>query len=295
MKKFYLPIFLLLFFVFTFFSIQKLHFKDKGFAWQIPLRLSDITRRQFGGPILSVINPEHIIFSYLESAMDSTVPIINASSINVYVRELQNGILSNAINLTNNIYNSCWPIIKTDKKGITHFVWGQSSVTPSFLSYRRPTDIYYSFYNNNGWSVPESIFHKDTTGNSNSYVNGKFRIDYKNRLHLLWWVSDDVTGTSFYHKIEENCKWNETKRLPFRSADYDFVFDKNDRMHIVYFKPEYSGGYDENSVYYRFSDDYGESWSDSVLVHKSGNQRGIKIQILADQKNNIHIIWTKHL
>jgi hypothetical protein len=291
MKKFNVSIFAILLFSLTSFNTPKLTLEDERFEWSVPVCISDSGYTPFSGPIFSVINSNNIIFAYTES------PFLppDYKNINVYVRELRNGILSDTINLTNSIYNSYWPVIKTDRKGITHLIWGISLTTPSAFSLIHPTDVYYSFYNNGVWSAPENIFHKDPIANSNAYSNGKLELDSRNRLHLLWVINDPITGLRFYHKIEENCLWGEIKEIPFRTADYDFIFDKNDRLHLAYFRPEYSGGYDENSVYYRFSDDYGESWSDSVLVHKSGSQRGIKVQILSDQKNNIHIIWTKHL
>jgi hypothetical protein len=63
---------------------------------------------------------------------------------------------------------------------------------------------------------------------------------------------------------------------------------------MVIEKPEYSGGYDENSVYYCYSIDYGYTWSIPVLVSKSGSQAAKMAKILVDQSQNIHVIWAKN-
>lgn len=150
------------------------------------------------------------------------------------------------------------------------------------------------YYKDNIWSDPISLFHQETVNGSNSYSNGRLRLDSKNRLHLLWQAIDN-TGLHIYHKIEENCLWGEIEELPFISADYDYVFDKNDRLHMVYLRPVIGQGFDVNSVFYRYSDDYGKKWSDSVLVHRSFSLRALNVQILLDKKNSIHILWSKHL
>lgn len=293
MKKLYPAIFVIFLFSITSFQFQKLHIDGKKVEWSLPICFSDSGYIQLSGPAMAVINSDNLIIPYLQSNIH--VKPQDFRNINVYVKELKKGILSDTINFTNSIYNSKDPIIKTDNKGITHLLWGQNLTAPNMQSYLRSTDIYYSFYNDSVWSTPESIFHKDAEGINDAYVNPKLEIDSRNRLHLLWIEKDSKTGPHFNHQIEENCAWGEVKEIPFRTADYDYIFDKKDRLHLVYFRPENSGGYDENSVYYRFSDDYGDSWSDSVLVHKSGRENAVNVQILLDQKNNIHIIWTKNL
>ena len=130
MKKLYLSILVLLLFTFTSLHSQKLHFENKSFEWSVPVCISDSGYTPYSGPIFSVINSNNIIFAYTES------PFLppDYKNINVYVRELRNGILSDTINLTNSIYNSYWPVIKTDRKGITHLIWGISLTTPSAFS-----------------------------------------------------------------------------------------------------------------------------------------------------------------
>ncbi len=260
----------------------------------IPICISDSTHLQYGLPKLIVKNHSQLLFCYLESIQDS----YNSSSIkniNVYTRELNNGILANPINLTASIYNSNHPLIKTDNNGIIHLIWGESFAEPSMLTFIKATDIRYSYYNNGLWSNPKSIFQKDTLGNSNAFTLGKLEKDSRGRLHLLWLANDPKLGPQFYHKIGENCNWGSINKIPFLCADFDFKFDKNDRLHIVYLRPETSGGYDENSVFYRYSNDYGVTWSDSVLVNKSGNQNAVAVRMLIDHKNNIHLIWTKNI
>lgn len=292
MRKYLLFISLILLFPLAYFNNHKLTFETERIEWSNPLCISDTGYTEFLEPAFSIVNSNHIIFAYRATTYYYPPEFRN---INIYVKELRNGILSDTINLTNSVHNSMTPIMKTDGKGITHLIWGYNSARFDGRSLFIATDIYYSFFNYSVWSNPAAIYHKDTGAINNAYGNAKLRKDSKNRLHLIWRASDTVKGARFYYRIEENCTWSEIKELPFKTADYDFIFDKNDRLHIVILRPDYSGGYDENSVFYRFSDDYGETWSDSVLVHKSGRQNAIKVQILLDQKNNIHILWTKNL
>lgn len=269
---------------------QKLNTSVNTTEWLTPLLISDTDFSQYNTPAFSIISADHIIFSFIQSPFHSP----DYRNKNVYIKELKNGVLSDSINLTKNIYYSNWPIIKTDRNGITHLIWGYSPVDPNTIRPNISTDIYYSYRNNNIWSNPISIFHKESINGENSYVIGKLRLDSKNRLHLLWQATFK-SGLHFYYKTEENCVWSETEELPFISADYDYVFDKNDRLHMAYLRPVIEQGPDVNSVFYRYSDDYGKTWSDSVLVHRSFTFRALNVQILIEKQNTIHIIWTKHL
>ena len=299
MKKSNILILPLLLIPIIFFTLQRSITDNTKIEWSLPKCITcppDTDYIQFALPVLSIRNPENIIIPYVIGPSGKSIGY--TTNVNLFVKELRNGVLSESINLTNSIYNTNQPSIKTDRKGTTHLIWGQNLTIPNGRpTIQWSTDIYYSFYNSGLWSTPESIFHKDTSGQGYACQAGplKLRTDYHNRLHLIWKAGDFITGSHFYHKVEENGKWSEEKLMPFLSADFDFIFDKNDRLHIVTLGPEYSGGYDVNSVFYHFSDDYGETWSDSVLVHKSGSYRALKVQILLDNRNNIHIVWTKDL
>lgn len=259
--------------------------------WLTPILISDTAFAQYAIPAMSVKNTDNIIIPFIQSPFRSP----DYRNKNVYISYLKDGLQSEPINLTNNFYNSNWPIIKTDRDGITHLIWGYALVDPNSIRHIISTDVYYSYYNDKIWSDPISIFHKETINGTNSYAGpGKLRLDSKNRVHILWQAIDS-TGLHIYHLIEENCLWGEIEELPFISADYDYVFDKNDRLHMVYLRPVIGQGSDVNSVFYRYSDDYGRKWSDSVLVHRSFLFRALNVQILLDKKNSIHILWSKHL
>ncbi len=289
MKNFFLLVYGVLLFASASFS-QNISSLRSRMEWLTPVLISDTGFTQYSTPVMSVISANHIIFPFIQSPFRPP----DYRNKNVYIKELKNGIISDSINLTKNIYSSNWPIIKTDKNGITHLIWGYSPVNPDLLRPIVSTDVYYSYYKDYIWSNPISIFHKELINGSNYYFTGKLRLDSKNRLHLLWQAIDS-SGLHFYHKVEENCSWGEIEEIPFISADYDYVFDKNDRMHMVYLRPVIGQGADVNSVFYRFSDDYGKSWSDSVLINRSFTLRALSVQILIDKKNTIHILWTKHL
>ncbi|NMB81122.1 MAG: hypothetical protein GYA14_04835 [Ignavibacteria bacterium] len=286
-------IFLLVLEVFLFASFSFPQSSNPSFIkieWLSPVIISDTGFTQYSTPVMSVINTDHIIFPYIQRPFRSP----DFRNNNVYIKELKNGVLTDSINLTKNIYYSNWPVIKSDRNGITHLIWGYSPVDPNTIRPIISTDLYYSYNKDNSWSNPISIFHKELINGENSYDTGKLRLDSKNRLHLLWRAIFS-SGLYLYHKTEENCVWSETEALPFISADYDYIFDKNDRLHMAYLRPVIGPGSDVNSVFYRFSDDYGKTWSDSVLVHRSFTLRALNVQILIDKQNNIHILWTKHL
>ncbi len=286
MKNYFLMVVKILLFFSYSLNSQNLGSLKSKIDWLTPILISDTALTQDASPVMSVINSHYIIIPYIQSPFG---PRDNRNK-NVYIKELKNGALSDSLNLTKNIYSSNWPIIKTDRNGITHLIWGYALVDPNSIRQIISTDVFYSYYKDKIWSVPISIFHKETINGTNSYASpGKLRLDSNNRVHILW-PAIESTGLHIYHKIEENCLWSEIEELPFISADYDYIFDKNDRLHMVYLRPVIGPGSDVNSVFYRYSDDYGKKWSDSVLVHRSFSLRALNVQILLDKKNSIHIL-----
>lgn len=139
LKNFLTVVIVLLFFSSSLNS-QNLGSLKSKIEWLTPVLISDTALTQYAPPVMSVISTDNILIPLIQSPFRSPY----YRNINIYVKELKNGALSDSLNLTKNIYSSNWPIIKTDRNGITHLIWGYALVDPNSIRQIISTDVFYS-------------------------------------------------------------------------------------------------------------------------------------------------------
>ncbi|MFW9903736.1 MAG: sialidase family protein [Candidatus Thorarchaeota archaeon] len=147
----------------------------------------------------------------------------------------------------------------------------------------------------------------DSTTHPGDHLGPYVVTDSKNDVYVAWvWFSNgdwgDVyletsqnRGETFSEEIDINpLSENATMEIspdqrPSRSTLPVIRFDQNDRLYILWADRHTEEG--EWDIFIRYSDDYGQTWSDRYQVNpkSTGNQWQPEMDI--DSKNRCHIVW----
>ena len=147
----------------------------------------------------------------------------------------------------------------------------------------------------------------DSTTHPNDHLGPYVVTDSKNDVYIAWvwflsgeWgdvylVTSQNRGETFSDEIDinplsENATFETSPdQQPSRATLPVIRFDQNDRLYILWADRHIEEG--EWDIFIRYSDDYGQTWSDRYQVNpkSTGNQWQPEMDI--DSRNRCHIVW----
>jgi hypothetical protein len=284
MKKKKFKIFLYGLFILSFFITGFLLNMEKNSKteWEEEKRISDDAGTYCGMPAICS-SRENIIAAWCrkDSFSNSDGGLMYKSLGNNYPHEtISYGILKS-------VFFS--PGIIADRKGIFHYVIGGNAGTPHSKYFQPCKDLYY--FNSNNRQV-KTIYHIQDTAGNNQIFAWKAAVDTNNMTHILLSVLDS-TGKHISHLTIKNDSEIISENINLRCANYDFLIDKKNIIHLAYLGANRSQKHDRNSVFYSFSIDMGKTFSKPVLIDQAGYFSSFDIRILEDSNGKLHIIRTK--
>jgi hypothetical protein len=196
------------------------------------------------------------------------------------------GNWENPINLSASNADSNTPSVAADRSGVVHVVWADFFDDGS--SY-----ITYTHLKNGSWSPANEIM---TSPNAGQVYYPSLAADSLGNLHLVW--SDTLTiyySRSFSSLASSSQNWTTPQSLEYKQNNVttpDLIVDSRNVLHVVY---AISIG-DASGIYYVYSDDQGDHWSEPAIVYK--NFRSDRMvdspRIAAGPEGSLHVVWTEY-
>lgn len=121
------------------------------------------------------------------------------------------------------------------------------------------------------------------------------------RLYAFW-VDEDATlhfSRSRIPTAVDAANWLLAISLSDSVTGFDTVVDSNGRLHLTYIKRAASNDA-PTGVYYRSSDDLGDTWTEPVQLFQSNYLRSISqeesnVQIAVSANNQVYVVWDNPL
>lgn len=162
------------------------------------------------------------------------------------------------------------------------------------------TSIYHTSYKNGRWSDPHIIYEAESL-EWEPPLTSNFFVDEKGTFHILFTSDEtDSTGTytGFVHLYKDESGWDRNfwnGKRAWGCGYLDLAIDKGQTLYMTCIGPDYDTPNDRNSVFFSYSEDYGENWAEPVLVSRSGQKEAHFSRILIDNEKNLHLLWSKSL
>ncbi|MCG2825888.1 MAG: exo-alpha-sialidase [Thermoplasmatales archaeon] len=187
---------------------------------------------------------------------------------------------SKDIRLTNDSADSMHPSIAVDSSGIIHVVWQDGRDDLWGIYYSRSTDSGLT------WSDSMRI-----NSQSNSGITPSIVVDQRDRIHVVWAgaTQEEPYREIYYMQSEDNGgAWGEEVRLTYASGDSlaPDIVASDYRLHIVW-SDKRDGNFE---IYYKRSDDEGNSWSDDVRLTNTSEKSGAP-DIVANLVGEVCVVW----
>lgn len=208
----------------------------------------------------------------------------------------QGGSWSEPINISNSPLGSWFPDLAVDNLGIVHVVWCETE----WDEYQGATEyLYYTQWNEEGWTQPNDIVAASMTIHRNSIA-----ADSLGNLYLV--VIDDrperPRAVYLRHAPVQTAysaaawsDWRLIGGIPMGYAS-DVVVDRENRIHVIYTESISSDPTDScprggcSDVFYRQSRDGGRNWSQPINLSRSdpGTKR---LGLMVDWYGRVHAFW----
>ena len=115
---------------------------------------------------------------------------------------------------------------------------------------------------------------------------------------LVSWLSDTANGETIYAKYSDNGggSWSSVQIVEPGSEDsniydYDADIDASGNFHVIRSSVKESGNSEQ--IYYQKSEDFGETWSDEILLTPSSSGPSIGSKIVVSG-SNVHVTWEQY-
>lgn len=207
----------------------------------------------------------------------------------IYHTVRHNGAWSPPENVSSSPNPSFIPVLLNDWTGNLHLFWGEQIGIPPGPR-PRPTDIYWRMLTSSGWTDAISLLHEDSSQgfappSAVSATDGRIFLTVMRPLSPY---PPEVRLLSRTSGVWGNPRYLKREIVP------SITRDSSGTLWIAYLMgvPD-SITPDGNSVLTINSTDEGATWSDSIIVSRSGLLFAYTPQILTDALGWHHIIWLK--
>jgi hypothetical protein len=180
-----------------------------------------------------------------------------------------------------------FPDVAADQTGSVHVVW--SSGVPGYDT------VNYMFYQSEaGWGNVNDIVALPQVAGSEA-TRPSLMVDANNILHMTYRSTVVYYASAPTEKAGLAPAWKNTSIVSDPASVGYFsrmAVDGLGRLHLVvtWNVPTLTCPICYH-VFYRYSDDYGITWSNPVDLSKSSG--AAKPQILVDRQNNVHVVWER--
>lgn len=213
------------------------------------------------------------------------------------------------------------PIIKRDRGGTFHLLWGDRRQDPAFEHWEIPsrsqltnfsTNVVYTRYNGTGFEPPVSIYE----GNLSTFGVGSIGFPLRlieaedRRLHAVFKADSmarttTTMGDSIAVFIPRLVYMNRSPLGEWSRPRFIFIKYKNNpnslsggnpviaattNRLVVSFLSSVGG---VNDVLTITSDDGGHTWSDAKLIFSSGRERSMFLTMKEAASGQLHIVWAR--
>jgi hypothetical protein len=153
--------------------------------------------------------------------------------------------------------------------------------------------IYYSEWNiNSGWSQPVDILFSPET---NARVCG-VSLDGAGQIHTAFYGGNEIQANIYYARAPlaqagNSRAWSQPEVIGEQALSSEAVMigDGNQFLALVY-----SGKMDGNGLYYVYSEDNGDSWTDPepIYLTYSNVLWPTHLDMILDDQGRIHLVWS---
>jgi hypothetical protein len=188
-----------------------------------------------------------------------------------------------------------FPQVVVDENRTVHMVWAEP--TPEDLEERRNEPrprarpslawIYYAAYRDSVWTTPKRIYQGDPYWAAQNPPS--FAVDTGGTLHLSFPTPGAETGITYLRRGTdgwENRSPELTRPTPFESL----VTENDGRLSLAYISTPLDGG-QTTRLFYRHSDDQGQTWSEPVLVNPKQTKVAGRAKLLGGPSGTLHLLW----
>lgn len=241
---------------------------DRGNTW-VDLNIKSVLKTSgVFFPTLAIDSNDNLHVSYFKTT-NNTIG---------YIKYNGTSWVNNSIIYSSETYVQSYPMIAVDSNNNIHIVWqGCDSSNPT------NTQIKYSKFSNNVWSLPINISASPSYPQANAFIV----IDSNNNVHVAWEGRTATTSVVAINYSKFTSSWSAPIVLTSASAsstNVSMAVDSNNNIHIVY-------SYNSNNwIYYIKS--ISNVWGAPARVDgatSSGLQTYPSIAI--DHNNIPHVIW----
>lgn len=228
------------------------------------------------------------------------------------------GTWSDFVNITNTPTSSTYPCIVADKSGNVHVFWTEAvggvvrnliynndgvlqfdpRGNPINMLTETGNTLYYTRWDGKAWLEPLDI-QVSPAGNIGYPASA---VDSKGIIHTIWIQSVGAEASLLYSYVSVSDAmtaqaWSKpvvlSENLLYNYYPLDIGIDSADRIHVAFSKLGENPG-----VYIINSSDGGASWSEGQLVYRTYDpdgkiEGGVPIRLYADDKQRLHMTWTR--
>jgi len=185
------------------------------------------------------------------------------------------------------------PAVVADSQGWIHALWAEAETSGQAGKVLR-----YARWNGSGWTRPTTVV--EAAGGSSSEPSLAVT---EERLHAVWRSGPDgriLYSRAFLQDAYTASGWEEPRPLPGPTAAYGLggqpqivsVTGGSHRLHAIYAVPVN----EDRGIYYTYSDDAGETWSEVAQVFDAINAGWAIVdhpRFAVAAMGGLHVIWTR--
>lgn len=251
------------------------------------------------------------IATYADVAIHDGAPVIAFNRIdttaefntprNVYVVRRTASGWTEPANLSQSDTPSMNPTLAAGPDGVLHLMWGERLQDATQRPDVVPDAVYYTQSTDGGqtWQPPEEVF----ASRSDAFFDPprSFAFDAEGRPHIvLTSQEDEERPAQIRHFVRNASGWigGETSiGGQGGGANPDIAFSETGVLSVTYLAPDTTREErDRNSVFVAHSEDNGQTWSESVLVDRSGYSEPAQFPVIRyGTANQPYVVWAKDL
>lgn len=221
-------------------------------------------------------NPLHLYCASGTYAVTLTVTATTGCQTITTQSIIINPLVTNPINVSNNVSSSMAPNIEIDSLDTAHVVWFDNS--PGNF------DVFYSFKPSGGsFTTPVNVSQNPGA----SYFDLSLAVDMNDNLHLVWQDESPGEWRVLYSEKPFGSPWSAPSSIynPIASSGYpDVVVDNTGIVHVWW--TEWVGS--NNDTYYAFNN--GSGWSSPVNISSNAGASFVPSAVV-DAARTLYVVW----